>query len=264
MPTRSAVIMRTLKKILSDSARDYKYLLRNIPSVTIAVFVLSVVCANLMANKELVSFKYVALDCGFVFSWIMFLCMDTICKRWGAKASIKVSVLALAMNLFVCAAFALLSLAPGKWGEFYSTESQQVNDSLNATFGGSWYVVLGSAMAFIISSIINAFLNEAVGKHFKKDGFFSFAVRSYISTAIAQFADNLVFATVVSKIFFGWTWTQVLVCSAIGAVCELLCEVLFSGIGYKIVVGWEKDNVGKEYFDFLQKNQINAEQIEAK
>jgi len=73
LPTRSAVIMRTLKKILSDSARDYKYLLRNIPSVTIAVFVLSVVCANLMANKELVSFKYVALDCGFVFSWIMFL-----------------------------------------------------------------------------------------------------------------------------------------------------------------------------------------------
>lgn len=139
------------------------------------------------------------------------------------------------------------------WGEFYTTENQEVNRALNATFGGSWYVVLGSALAFITSSIINALLNTAIGSSLKKNNFFSFALRSYVSTAIAQFADNFIFATVVSKIFFGWSWTQVIVCSAIGAFFELLCEVVFSGLGWKVVRQWEKENVGNEYLEYQKK-----------
>ena len=257
--------MNKFKSFLKNLLGDYKILLRNIPSLTITLFVLSVVCANLMANKELVSYKYLALDCGFVFSWIMFICMDVICKRWGAKASIKVSILALGVNLLVCASFALLSKAPGMWGEFYTTENPEVNNALNATFGGSWYVVLGSALAFTISSIVNALLNIRIGSSLerkKMNGFGAFAIRSYISTLVAQFVDNFVFATTVSKIFFGWTWTQVFVCSAIGAVCELLCEVLFSGFGYKVVCSWEKDNVGKEYFDYVEAKNVEARNID--
>ena len=255
--------MNKFKSFFKNLLSDYKILFRNIPSLTITLFVLSVVCANLMANKELVSYKYLALDCGFVFSWIMFICMDIICKRWGAKASIKVSILALGVNLLVCASFALLSKAPGMWGEFYTTENPEVNKALNATFGGSWYVVLGSALAFTISSIVNALLNIRIGSSLERKkikGFGAFVLRSYISTLVAQYVDNFVFATTVSKIFFGWTWTQVFVCSAIGAVCELLCEVLFGGFGYKVVCSWEKNNVGKEYFDYIEaKNTKNIE-----
>lgn len=257
--------MKSVSKWLKSELTDTKILLRNIPSLTISIFILSVVCANLMANKELLSVKYLALDCGFVFSWIMFLCMDVICKRWGAKASVKVSVLALLVNLSVCGIFKLLTLAPGKWGEFYGYEdavlSGAVNTSLNATFGGAWYVVLGSGLAFMVSSIVNAILNVSSAKFFSKKsngntkGFGEFAFRSYISTMIAQLVDNLIFATVVSKIFFGWTWTQVLVCSLVGAVCELLAEVFFSGLGYKIVCRWEAENVGEEYFKYKAVNQ---------
>lgn len=248
--------MSSSKNGLRRELNELKVLLRNIPSLTIAFFILSVVCANLMANKELVSYEYVALDCGFVFSWIMFLCMDVICKRWGTKASIEISLIALLVNLAVCGSFALLSKAPGMWGEFYTSGNMEVNDALNATFGGSWYVVLGSGLAFTVSSIVNALLNTAIGKKAKTDGFGAFALRSYVSTIIAQFVDNFIFATVVSKIFFGWTWTQVFICSAIGAVCELLCEVVFSGLGYRIVKGWEKENVGDEYFQLIQKNSM--------
>ena len=236
--------MKKIGQFFRDECTDMKILLRSIPSLTITFFVLSFVCANLMANKELINYKFVALDCGFVFSWIMFLCMDIICKRWGAKACIKVSLMALLVNLGVCGIFAILAKAPGMWGEFYTEENLAVNTALNNTFGGSWYVVLGSGLAFITSSIVNALLNSTIGKALKSDGFAAFALRSYVSTIIAQLVDNFVFATVVSKIFFGWTWTQVFVCSAIGAVCELLCEVLFSGIGYRIVKEWEAENVG--------------------
>lgn len=231
-------------------ATDLKLLFRNIPSLTITIFILSVVCANLMANKELVSCKYLALDCGFAFSWIMFLCMDVICKRWGAAASIKVSVVALLVNLFVALCFFLLSKTPGMWGEFYTAENIDVNNALNKTFGGSWFVVLGSATAFITSSIVNAFLNQAIGNRGKKDNFASFAIRSYVSTIIAQYIDNFIFAAIVSKFFFGWTWTQVFICSGAGAFAELLGEVLFSGLGYRVVTKWEKENVGKEYFEW--------------
>ena len=247
--------MKKVGQLFKNGWADFKMLLRNVPSYVIAIFVLSVVCANLMANKELVSYRYVALDCGFVFSWIMFLCMDVICKRWGPKASIKISVMAIVFNLVVTLSFFLLSKAPGMWGEFYTTENPDVNEALNKTFGGSWYVVLGSALASLVSSVVNALLNWGVGRTFRKDNFFSFAARTYVSTIIAQFVDNLIFATVVSKIFFGWTWTQVFICSAIGAVCELLCEVLFSGLGYRIVKKWEEENVGQEYLDHLRQSQ---------
>lgn len=246
--------MKKFLSFVSHEADDFKILLRNIPSLTVSIFILSVVCANLMANKELVNFKFVALDCGFAFSWIMFLCMDVICKRWGAKASIKISLVALAANLFICVSFALLAKTPGMWGEYYTSENSLVNDALNATFAGSWYVVLGSSVAFVSSSVVNALLNCAIGSLFKSDGFFSFASRSYISTAIAQLVDNFIFATIVSKVFFGWTWIQVFVCSAIGAGFELLGEVFFSGLGYKVVRQWEKERVGQEYIEYKKAN----------
>ena len=242
-----------LAAFIRRELKDYTLLLRNIPSLVVNLFILSVVCMNLLANKELVSCKYLALDCGFTLSWISFLCMDMICKRFGPKAAIKISLLALLVNLCTFVLFNLLSHTPGMWGEFYTTENQEVNRALNATFGGSWYVVLGSALAFITSSIINALLNTAIGSSLKKNNFFSFALRSYVSTAIAQFADNFIFATVVSKIFFGWSWTQVIVCSAIGAFFELLCEVVFSGLGWKVVRQWEKENVGNEYLEYQKK-----------
>lgn len=244
--------MKKFHDFFKEEMKDTSILLRSVPSLTVSIFFLSVVCANLLANKELFNFKYLAMDCGFAFSWIMFLCMDIICKRWGPKASIKISVISLVMNLFVCAVFFLLSKTPGKWGEFYTTENIAVNDALNATFGGSWYVVLGSATASLVSSVVNSLLNFYIGKIVRKDGFLAFAARSYFSTLAGQFVDNLVFATIVSKFFFGWTWTQVFLCSGIAAFLELLAEILFSGIGYRVLKKWEEDDVGREYLDYLK------------
>ena len=84
-----------IKKVMED----YKVLLRSIPAATVSLFFVSVIMMNLLANKELISLPYLALDCGFVVSWVSFLCQDMICKRFGAKASIKISILALAVNL---------------------------------------------------------------------------------------------------------------------------------------------------------------------
>ena len=245
----------TIKTILRRELEDYKVLLRNIPSIVVALFFLSVVAMNLLANKELFTTDWLALDCGFTLSWISFLLMDMICKRFGAKAAMKLSIAALAVNLCVCGIFWLLSLTPGHWGEYYSfldsdpAVAQAANLALNRTIGGSWYVVLGSALAMLVSSAVNSLSNHLIAKHLQRNNYGSFALRSFVSTALAQFVDNLIFAPVVSHIFFGWTWTQVLVCSLTGALMELLCEVVFSPLGYRMARQWEEEKVGQDYID---------------
>ena len=238
---------------------DYKVLLRSIPASTVTLFIVSVIMMNLLANKELISLPWLALDCGFAVSWVSFLCMDMVCKRFGARASIMVSVMALGVNLAVSLVFWLLTLTPGMWGAYYDTGLFEVNDALNATIGGTWYVVLGSTCAMLTSSVVNSLLNQAIGRLEHKNTFGAFALRSYVSTGIAQFVDNLVFAIIVSHTFFGWTWLQVLTCSLTGAVAELLCEVFLSPVGYRVVRGWERENVGELYLQYRAAEVAGAE-----
>ncbi|MBD9244781.1 MAG: VUT family protein [Coriobacteriaceae bacterium] len=242
---------------------DYKVLLRSIPASTVTLFIVSVIMMNLLANKELISLPWLALDCGFAVSWVSFLCMDMICKRFGARASIMVSVMALGINLGVSLVFWLLTLTPGMWGAYYDTGLLEVNDALNATIGGTWYVVLGSSCAMLTSSVVNSLLNQAIGRLEHKNTFGAFALRSYVSTGIAQFVDNLVFAIIVSHTFFGWTWLQVLTCSLTGAVAELLCEVFLSPVGYRVVRGWERENVGALYLQRRAAEVAGAEAAKA-
>ncbi len=250
--------MSRIKNTAKNIYEDYKILLRSVPASTVTIFIVSVIVMNLMANKELFSLPYLALDCGFAVSWVSFLCMDMICKRFGATASIKISIMALGINLGVCLLLKVLSMTPGMWGAYYDTGMTQANDVLNSTIGGTWYVVIGSSIAMLVSSVLNSVLNQAIGRHSKKDTFGSFALRSYVSTIIAQFVDNLIFAILVSHVFFGWSWIQVLTCSCTAAVAELLCEMLLSPVGYRVVRGWERENVGVPYLNRIASSTSSA------
>lgn len=242
---------KIMQKFKSEYA-DFKMLLRNVPSSMMALFTISVVLMNLLANKSVdTNTTWLALDCGFTLSWLSFLSMDMLTKRFGAKASIKLSLFAIGVNLIACAIFYIVSIVPGWWGEYYTFgNSDIVNVALNSTIGGTWYILLGSAIAFIISAIVNSVLNENIGKLFKHNNFKAYAVRSYVSTTIGQFVDNFVFALIVSHTFFGWTMIQCITCAITGAVIELICEIIFSPIGYKVCKKWESENVGELYFKF--------------
>ena len=244
--------MSKIKTIIVNEVKDYKLLLRNAPTVTMIFFVLSVVFMNIFAGKELLNINYLALDCGFLLSWMSFLCMDMLTKRYGAKAAIKLSFFAVAVNLICCGIFFVMSKVGNHWSEFYSTGSELSDAALNNTFGGTWYVLVGSMTAFAIAAIVNAVINVSIGKLIKRKNFFEYAIRSYVSTAFGQFVDNFVFASLVSVVFFGWTWTQVVFCSLVGAGMELLSEVIFSPIGFKVCKRWEAEKVGNQYIDVIR------------
>jgi len=179
---------------------------------------------------------WLALDCGILFSWLTFLCMDILTQGFGPKAATALSVAALGMNLFMALVFFIASRIPGVWGESFVEGSEEIlNTALNNTFGGTWFIILGSSVAFLVSAAINNFLNYGIGTKLEENrGFGGFAVRAYVSTFVAQFADNLVFALLVSKVFFGWSLLQCFTCALTGAVLELLFEVFFSPLGYRL------------------------------
>jgi uncharacterized PurR-regulated membrane protein YhhQ (DUF165 family) len=239
-----------------NQIREVKILMKNIPALPFSLFVVSVIVMNLLANKSISigDGAYLCLDCGILASWLSFLSMDIITQRFGPKASIEVSIIALLINLLVSIIFIGAGFIPGNWGESYNDNQFIINTALDNTIKGSWYVLMGSSVAFLVSSIVNNILNYLIGKMFKKNpnGFFAYSMRTYVSTFIGQFVDNLTFSLIVSHFFFGWNILQCVICSLTGCLIETLFEIIFSPIGFKIVNRWTKDKVGQEYLDFIK------------
>lgn len=148
---------------------EFFILLRSVPPVSLTLFVLAVTAMNLLANKSInLPVDWLALDCGIIVSWAAFLTMDVLTKHFGPKAACELSIFAMVINLAVCLIFFIISVIPGMWSTVTEGNETVINDALNSTFGGTWYVVLGSAAAFIASAFINNFLNFAIGKLFKR------------------------------------------------------------------------------------------------
>jgi len=110
----------------------------------------------------------------------------------------------------------------------------------------------------------NKLINE--GKCFKENpnGFCAFALRSYISTAVGQFFDNFVFASIVSLHFFGWSIVKCISASFMKMLAELIFEIIFSPIGYCYLKYMEKKDIGKQYLDVYQIELKDLSKEEAK
>ncbi len=231
--------------------KETEILLRCIPSTVVSLFVVSVICMNLLANKTLVQTPFIALDGGILISWLSFMCMDIITKYFGPKASNKIAVLASAINLLTCLIFYIASIIPSNANDY---------TTLNTILGGTWFILFGSTIAFLVSALINNFLNHTIGRalRHRHDGKLTYAAQSYISTFIGQFVDNFIFSVIVFVVFapifwdgFHWTMLQCTVCALTGAAAELVMEILFSPIGYRILTKWKKHNIGQEYLSYI-------------
>ena len=239
--------------LIKKEINETKVLLKCIPTIIVTLFVVSVICMNILANKTLVQLSWIALDGGILISWLSFMCMDIITKHFGPKASNKISLLAALINLLTCAIFYIASIIPSNANDY---------EQLNSILGGTWFILLSSTIAFLLSAVINNFLNYFISKCFKeKNSKKSFVVATYVSTFVGQFLDNLMFSVMVFMFFapiywdgFSWTFIQCIMCALTGATLELIMEVIFSPIGYKIVKKWNEQNVGKKYLDLIRKD----------
>ena len=60
-------------------------------------------------------------------------------------------------------------------------------------------------------------------------------------------------AAIVNPLSEGLMSAYYAACALTGAVAELIMEIVFSPIGYRITKKWRADNVGKEYFDYIER-----------
>lgn len=243
------------RKWIRREGEELAILLRSIPATVVTLFVVSVISMNILANKTLYQNSWIALDGGILISWLSFMCMDIITKYFGPKASNRIAILASMINLLTCAIFFIASIIPSNAGDF---------DALDRILGGTWFILLGSTIAFISSAIINNMLNWTIGKAFRKnpDGKLAFAMRTYISTFIGQAADNFIFSIIVFVFFapifwngFHWTVLQCATCALTGAIVELILEIVFSPFGYRLLQKWKALSIGKEYLSYVSKKE---------
>ena len=245
--------MTTITSWIRREKKETLILLRCIPATVVTLFVVSVICMNLLANKTLLQLDWIAIDGGILISWLSFMCMDIITKHFGPKASTRISVLAASINVLTCMIFFVASVIPSNANNY---------DAFDSIFGGTWFILLGSTIAFLISAVINNVLNWTIGQAFRRkpNGKMAYAVSTYISTFVGQFLDNFIFSLIVfvgfAPIFwdgFHWTVLQCFTCALTGALLELVMEVLFSPIGYKVCKNWREGDVGKEYLEYIKK-----------
>ena len=248
---------RSFKKWACQEFKLTVLLLRAIPSPVVSLFVVSVISMNLLANKTIYQNNFIAIDGGILVSWLSFLSMDVVTKHFGPKASTRMSIFAILVNLLTCLIFFIVSVIPTPHEDYAA---------FNTIIGGTWFILLSSTIAFFCSALINNFMNYTIGKMFRNNpnGKLAFITRSYISTFIGQFCDNFIFAiltfTVFAPIFwdgFHWTLLQCFTCSVLGALLELVMEIIFSPFGYWVEKKWEKGHVGKDYFEYV--NQLAGE-----
>ena len=234
---------------IKGETETMRILLRSIPATVVTLFVVSVICMNLLANKTLLQLPWIALDGGILISWLSFMCMDVITKHFGPGASNRISVLACGINLLTCAIFFIAAAIPSNAGDY---------TAFDGIFGGTWFILLGSTVAFLASALLNNTLNWLIGKSFQKnpDGKLAYAMRAYVSTFIGQFFDNFLFSIIVFTVFapifwdgFFWTPLQCAMCALTGAVAELIMEIIFSPVGYRMVRKWKEQNVGLAYLE---------------
>lgn len=235
---------------IKGELNEFRLLIRSIPSDVVSLFVVSVICMNLLANKTLLQLDWIALDGGILISWLSFMCMDIITKHFGPKASNSISILAVMINLLTCLIFFVAGAIPSNAGDF---------SAFDGIFGGTWFILLGSTVAFLTSAVLNNTINWLIGKKFRNnpDGRLAYAMRTYISTFIGQFFDNFIFSVIVFVVFapifwdgFHWTVLQCATCALTGAIAELIMEIAFSPIGYRITQKWKALNVGKDYLEY--------------
>lgn len=241
--------------VLKDffNMRDWVKTLRSVPSLAMALVAVSTVLMNILANKSIIELPWLIQDAGIFLSWVGFLVGDLLVKNFGSKNAIRVNLTCLVISLCVSGILAIIAVVPGTWSPEFgmsAEDASMIGNSINSVMGNVWYVILGSALASAVGLILNGIsqgilLNKIEKKH--GDKYWGYLLASSTSTTLGQFIDNLIFAALISVNFFGWTWSQVLVCSAAGAILELVLEIVFTPLTYRISKNWEKHKIGIKF-----------------
>ena len=199
------------------------------------LFAICLLIANILATKIILIGPWAA-PAGVLIFPIAYIINDVIVEVWGYQKARLIIWSGFAVNILAVLFFSLAIVVPA--APFWQNQ-----DAFSSILGSTPRIILGSLMAYLVGSFLNAFVMSKVKIMMKgKD----FSVRAILSTLVGEAADSMIFITIAfagnlpSNILFGMIITQ--------ACLKTVYEILV--LPFTIfVVKWVKRIEGVDSYD---------------
>ncbi len=199
------------------------------------LFAICLLIANILATKIILIGPWAA-PAGVLIFPIAYIINDVIVEVWGYQKARLIIWSGFAVNILAVLFFSLAIVVPA--APFWQNQ-----EAFSSILGSTPRIILGSLMAYLIGSFLNAFVMSKVKIMMKgKD----FSVRAILSTLVGETADSMIFITIAfagnlpSNILFGMIITQ--------ACLKTVYEILV--LPFTIfVVKWVKRIEGVDSYD---------------
>lgn len=178
------------------------------------IFVVSLIASNLLETK-VIDLLGVEITGGLLLFPISYIINDCIAEVWGFKKARLIIWSGFLLNFFVVSMGYLTTLLP-------SSAEWNGGEHFNFIFGLAPRIALGSFIAFLVGSFLNAYVMSKM--KIASQGR-NFSLRAIVSTIVGETADSLIFFPIAFAGEMPWS-----------LIFRLMCIQIFLKSFYEVLV----------------------------
>ena len=212
------------------------------------LFNVCLIAANLLETK-VIQIGSLTVTAGLLVFPISYIINDCIAEVWGFKKARLIIWSGFAMNFFVVALGLIAVAIPA--APFWEGE-----EHFDFVFGMAPRIVAASLMAFLVGSLLNAYVMSKMkvasrGRHF--------SARAILSTLVGETADSLIFFPVA----FGGiiAWRELLIMMCIQIILKSMYEVIILPVTIRVVKAIKKIDGSDVYDTDISYNVLKVKDI---
>ena len=212
------------------------------------LFNVCLIAANLLETK-VIQVGSITVTAGLLVFPISYIINDCIAEVWGFKKARLIIWSGFAMNFFVVALGLIAVALPA--APFWEGEQH-----FDFVFGMAPRIVVASLLAFLVGSLLNAYV---MSKMKVASGGRNFSARAIWSTVVGETADSLIFFPIA----FGGliAWPELLVMMGTQIVLKSLYEVIILPITIRVVKAVKRIDGSDVYDTDISYNVLKVKDI---
>ena len=212
------------------------------------LFNVCLIAANLLETK-VIQIGSLTVTAGLLVFPISYIINDCIAEVWGFKKARLIIWSGFAMNFFVVALGLIAVAIPA--APFWEGE-----EHFDFVFGMAPRIVAASLMAFLVGSLLNAYVMSKMKVASQGR---NFSARAIWSTVVGETADSLIFFPVA----FGGViaWKELLIMMGIQIVLKSLYEVMILPVTIRVVKAIKKIDGSDVYDTDISYNVLKVKDI---
>ena len=200
-------------------------------------FITNAIVAELIGGKLIQFFGLFTQSIGIILWPIVFILTDLINEHFGKDGVKKLTYITIVLISFT---FIILSIALYIPATSFSPVS---NETFQAVFGQSQWIIVGSITAFLVSQLVDVYFFSFLKKITKEKWIW---LRATGSTAVSQLVDTFVVQFIAFVLPQKWTFDEFLVNASWGYSFKLLIALAlipFIYLGHYAIGKFVKKNV---------------------